>query len=47
MSDNNWIELPEDVYEKIMNENFWKAFWFGFVFACFLFVVFIAGILLS
>jgi len=45
VSDNDWVEYPEDVYNKIMKENFWKAFWSGFAFACLLFVVFVLGIL--
>jgi hypothetical protein len=42
---SDWVEHPQEVYDKIMKENFWKAFWFGFAFACFLFAVFIFGIL--
>ena len=45
MSDNEWVELPQEAYDEIMKENFWKAFWSGFAFACLLFVVFILGIL--
>ena len=45
MSDNEWVESPQKVFDQIMKENFWKAFWFGFGFACFLFFIFILGIL--
>jgi hypothetical protein len=45
VSDNEWVEYPQKVFDQIMKENFWKAFWFGFGFACFLFFIFILGIL--
>jgi hypothetical protein len=45
VSDNEWVELPQKAYDEIMKENFWKAFWSGFAFACLLFVVFVLGIL--
>lgn len=42
--DEDWVELPQPVFNRAIKDSFFKGFWFGMIFALFLVIVFIIGV---